>query len=428
MKWTTITWGALWIAWLAIGANGCTGAERSVATSDADTDTDMDADTDADTDTDSDTDTDTGTDTGSDTDTGTDPLVEFSYIWIANTGEGTVSKVDTVSATEVGRYVTGPDDYNDPSRTSVNLHGDMVVTNRDPMTAPSSVTKFIANIDECYDKNDNDVIDTSTGGSDVKLWGEDECMMWRTELGGSSSGARATAWDGQEDPETGLGGHVWIGTCSWISYDQKVYKLDGEWGDIEEEIWAPVGCAYGGAMDGNGGFWIYDSNQALARVDTETLEVTTHSISCGYGISVDSQGRVWTGGWGNYVNSCVSRYDPLTDTEDVVEVAGAEFLRGIAVGLEMSAGSVWAADTSGRLYQVDQETMEVVNNWNVGAYDMIGVAIDFQGYVWTVSQMGNAAYKFNPETETQETVSIGLSPYTYSDMTGAQLANVIPVE
>jgi streptogramin lyase len=286
-------------------------------------------------------------------------------------------------------------------------------------------------VEECYDKNDNDVIDTSTGPTDVKAWEEDECMMWHTPLGGQSSGARATAWDGEEDPETGLGGHVWIGTCNFVGYEQKVYKLDGEWGDIDEEIWAPISCAYGGAMDGTGGFWIYDSGgYQIARVDTATLEVETHQVNCGYGISVDSQGRVWTGGWGNMVNSCVSRFDPATNTEEYVNVSGAQFLRGIAVGIAdtMSAGSVWAADTSGRLYEIDEETVTVLDDWTVGGDNMIGVAIDFEGYVWTVSQGANSAYKFNPETAEQTSVIIGSMPYTYSDMTGAQLHNVLPVE
>jgi hypothetical protein len=407
----------------ALGAAACQGADARGA-GDADTDTDTDTDADTDTDIDGDTDADTDTDTATDTDTGTDPTVEFSYIWIANTGEGTLSKVDTLTAVEVGRYVTGPNgNSNDPSRTSVNLHGDMVVTNRDPWTGPSSVTKFLADIEECYDKNDNDTIDTSTGPSDVKPWNEDECMMWHTAFGSSSSGARATAWDGQEDPETGLGGHVWIGTCNWTGYEQKVYKLDGEWGDIQEEIWVPISCAYGGAMDGTGGFWIYDSAMQIARVDTETLDVEVHPVSCGYGISVDSQGRVWTGN-----GSCVSRYDPATNSSQYVNVSGAWFLRGIAVGLGKSAGSVWASDTGGLLVEVDEETVEVAGTYSISASDMIGVAIDFEGYVWTVSQTGNSAYKFNPETADQIAVGIGTSPYTYSDMTGAQLANVIPVE
>ena len=47
-------------------------------------------------------------------------------------------------------------------------------------------------------------------------WGEDECMLWNTDLGlvGSKSPrARATAWDGSEDEETGEGGQIIIGTC-----------------------------------------------------------------------------------------------------------------------------------------------------------------------------------------------------------------------
>ena len=83
---------------------------------------------------------------------------------------------------------------------------------------------------------------------------------------------------------------------------------------------------------------------------------------------------------------------------------------------------------SSALFEIDEESMEVLGSWNVGAYNMIGVAIDFEGYVWTVSNGGNAAYKFDPDTNLHTTIPIGQAPYTYSDMTGAQLANVIPVE
>jgi hypothetical protein len=64
------------------------------------------------------------------------PGVVQSFIWIANTGEGTVSKVCTIDGKEVARYYTSPQaSGGDPSRTSVNLHGDMVVTNRSPPAA-----------------------------------------------------------------------------------------------------------------------------------------------------------------------------------------------------------------------------------------------------------------------------------------------------
>jgi streptogramin lyase len=56
------------------------------------------------------------------------------------------------------------------------------------------------------------------------------------------------------------------------------------------------------------------------------------------------------------------------------------------------------------------------------------VAVDFEGNVWTVAQSSNSAYKFDPGTETHQPVPIGANPYTYSDMTGAQLKGVINPE
>ncbi|MEM6996214.1 MAG: hypothetical protein AAF721_37250, partial [Myxococcota bacterium] len=40
---------------------------------------------------------------------------DLRYIWIANADEGTLSKVDTASITEVGRYWTREDHAGDPS-------------------------------------------------------------------------------------------------------------------------------------------------------------------------------------------------------------------------------------------------------------------------------------------------------------------------
>jgi hypothetical protein len=407
---TAVVLAALW----ALGSLACQGTDGS-GSAGGDTDPDTGGDTDVDSDSDSD----------------TDGEVELSNIWISNTGEGTLSKVDTVTAVEIGRYITGPyGTSNDPSRTSVNLHGDAVVTNRNPGVGPSSVSKFMADPEDCVDLNDDDEIQTSSGPADVLPWGEDECMVWNTPLGTSSAGARATAWDGEEDPKTGLGGHVWVGTCTW-GEGNTIYKLDGDTGEIVDQAGLPVNCAYGGAVDGSGNFWIIDNNvwpMQIVRVDMETMYTEAHQVECGYGISVDSQGRVWTGGRGFTETSCVNRYDPATDQHTKVDVVDAVFLRGIAVGAASSEGSVWAADTGGMLFEIDEEELQILDQWLVGAFNMIGVAIDYEGYIWTVSESGAAAYKFDPEADNYVTVPIGLDPYTYSDMTGIQLSNVHPVE
>jgi DNA-binding beta-propeller fold protein YncE len=333
----------------------------------------------------------------------------------------------------VARYITAPyGTGNDPSRTSVNRHGDMVVTNRNPnLTAASSVTKFAADEEDCVDRNDNGVIDTSTGPGDVKPWLEDECMLWNTPFG-PPTGGRPTAWDGQEDPDTGLGGHVWVATCSWGVGANKLYKLDGDTGEILEEGPAPGGCPYGGAVDGNGDFWYVNNftSPRIVRVDKDTLATAEFPMELSegsYGIAIDSDGRVWTDG-----GLAVRRFDPGDETDVVTQISGdcpgCTMLRGIAVGREKSAGYVWVADTSGNIVKMDQSTGAFVTAIPVGIPDTIGVAIDFEGYVWAVSQGANAAYKIDPETETAVTVPIGTGPYTYSDMTGVQLENVVVPE
>ena len=401
-----------------LAVTACQKDDRDGDGSDGDTDGDSDGDTDADSDTDA------------DTDDNMCPGEVQSFIWIANTEESTVSKVCTVNGVEVARYRTCPDTYTscDPSRTSVNLHGDMVVTNRDP-AGPSSVTKFIAEYFECIDKDDNGLIDTSLGPDDVLPFGEDECMAWNTELttGSMSIGARATAWDGEEDEDTGLGGHVYIGAMT----NKTIYRLDGDSGAILAS--QPTGLAhYGGAMDGKGNIWTVAMGCTIGLCSIQRVSLAdltdnqTFPVHCGYGISVDSQGRVWTAGTNTFAGGgCISRFDPETQTSDFFSTGLVDFHRGVAVDGE---GSVWVASSDGDLLQVDEETLELVWRDHVGPESVVGVAVDYEGYVWAVSQGGNSAHKVHPETHAVTNVPIGQGPYTYSDMTGMQLRNVIPVE
>ena len=48
-----------------------------------------------------------------------DGEIDFSYIWIANSVEGTISKIDTQTLVEEGRYIVRPDSNGNPSRTSL---------------------------------------------------------------------------------------------------------------------------------------------------------------------------------------------------------------------------------------------------------------------------------------------------------------------
>ncbi|MCA9692404.1 MAG: hypothetical protein KC636_22585, partial [Myxococcales bacterium] len=128
--------------------------------------------------------TDSDTDSDTDTETTDDPcqgmgggMLDFSYIWVANSAEGTVSKINTLNMIEEGRYVVRPDSAGNPSRTSVNLRGDVAVANRF-----GGVAKIAARVEDCVDLNANNTIDTSTGKFDVRPWGAEECLLWYTDF------------------------------------------------------------------------------------------------------------------------------------------------------------------------------------------------------------------------------------------------------
>ncbi|MGB1277418.1 MAG: hypothetical protein ACPG77_16865, partial [Nannocystaceae bacterium] len=193
----------------------------------------------------------------------------LSYIWIANSGQGTVSKIETDTAIEVGRYyVEGAQ----PSRTSVNLFGDVAVSSRHP----GGVTKIAAEEVNCVDANNNGMIETSTGPNDILALGADECVVWRKPIasGGYGLGPRATAWvAGKQDPIT----CEYPDPVLWVAWldggTARFLKIDGNDGTTIDETTYPWSgySPYGGAVDADGNFYVTGLNQApTVKINFET--------------------------------------------------------------------------------------------------------------------------------------------------------------
>jgi hypothetical protein len=365
---------------------------------------------------------------------------EFSIIWIANSPEGTVSKIDTVTATELARYRTGPDEHPDlsPSRTTVNLLGDVAVANRS-----GSVIKIAANEERCVDANGNGVIETSKGPDDVLAWGEDECVLWSHETGfvpdpsiaNNRGGPRGTAWDAAETacaPKP----DVWIGFRKQPHEDVSIVrKLDGQTGltlgeaEISHEGGSyNHGLTYGGAVDGDGAYWGLGRGQpmALVRVDPETYGSqiwTSNEIDdSGYGIAIDAAGNPWIGGWDNHV----IYFDRATETfVDKGLSDGNGRLRGLAIDQN---GFAWLARSHDDCALVQYDTVaDTLVDGNIvlpGCNTPVGISIDADGMVWVVDRGASHAYKVDPTDYSTQIVEGLVNPYTYSDMTGAGLGLV----
>ena len=406
-----------------------------------------------------------------------DLSADRNNLWVANADEGTVSNVDTQKITEVGRYFTGVGQGSDPSRTSVDLAGDVFIGNR----GDGSVTKIAASTGRCLERNGTPGIQTSTGPTPLPRSTDsasgfpvgqstDECVLWTKALAKEPkgcSGIRAVAATAETGADFEYNGHVWIGCRD----SGTIYKLNGKTGDI---------LASYGPFDGSGnsfkiqpyGFvldkketnrlWIAgkDGDMAVYWMDTtdgtmhQAVDVKTGASPTPYGIALDDKSHVWIatkddGKESNQPNTAgdIWRYDPVAATWTGLHIGEGVKFKGLAVDVW---GFVWGIDnasTPARIFMVDPSTFpdpkSVHGPYSLGDATNVpknggGVAIDFDGQVWGVSRKGcpdgakdGCATRLTVDRSGPipvvapkvDIVAVGEGTYSYSDMIGYSLRN-----
>src|SRR5713101_2832235 len=282
--------------------------------------------------------------------------VNLHYAWIANSSAGTVSKFDTDTGNEVARYYSViPIDglgipnglvadstgvVNSPSRTALDLAGNVWIANRAP-GLQGSATKIANTLDQCRplldggyrtsrDLNGNGRIDTDPDAGEFILPTNmadptqyDSCVLFSTPLGSAGGGGgavkgRALAVSQGSVEGGSTDGLIWFGHHQ----DQTVSKLNATNGqpmpvtpDGGLTISLPWG-PYGAAVDSQQRLWLVKQTVShLALVDTKTNTLingdifpdSALGISGAYGIAVDGRDRVWLASWQS--GPTVSRYD-----------------------------------------------------------------------------------------------------------------------
>ena len=410
--------------------------------------------------------------------------VDFGYLWIANTGENTVSKIDVDTGDEVARYASVRDSAavgvvpvpargfggdqsncgNCPSRTAIDFNGDAFVANR-AFNEQGSLTKFANAIADCVDRNGNMRIDTSKDldndkridkNDPAEFLGEaDECILWTVKAGNRGGVPRGLAVDsGGAD---GRNGNVWVALFA----EHRVIQLSGATGAPIMVGGQPVSVnlsmggnqlsPYGAAIDGAGYVWLPGlengaNNTFMAKVNSasKTLEKMypiqddPDGCSKGYGISIDVKQRVWLGGW-----DCKDAkvFVPSTETWYDRDFNNESNTRGIAIDLQ---GDVWVAYTMGKVGRFRGDDVVAMGQAApsmtytlpppAGAAatvmnNTIGVGVDRNGSIWAVSRNDSsptgAITRILPTAGMMESFPVGKSPYTYSDFTGFGLQTVV---
>lgn len=359
----------------------------------------------------------------------------FPFIWVPNSNNATISKIDTSTGKELGRYRTSSNTGANPSRTTVDLQGNCWVGNRQ---IGSAVKVGLLESGQCVDRNGNGQIDTSRDtnqngdidAAEVLDWGQDECVLTEVILVPGSEGAHLPGtYTGQYANDywnpgpRGIAidslGNAWIGTYG----TKKYYYINGSSGQIIKsvDVSSVNHTPYGAVIDRNGILWSsgYDaspSNAEILRLNTATNAFTTinlgHQV---YGIALDNLNHLFVSAW---TDRKLSRINILTGQVEWTRDGNADDAgsRGVAVTAD---GDVWVANSdSGKVSRWSNDgvkkTAIAVGN------QPTGVAIDSAGKVWAVNYGDEYVKRINPATNAidLEKRVIGCYHYGYSDMTG----------
>ena len=357
----------------------------------------------------------------------------FPFIWVPNSDEASVSKVDTRTGQEVARYRTSPRSDASPSRTTVDLLGNCWVANR--ITA-AAVKIGLLETGGYIDRNANSVIDTSFDangdgditGDELLPWGKDECVLFEIAL---LPGQEATYVPGAPGvpyandywtPGTrGLAvdalGNVWLGTFG----TQKFYYVEGDTGRILRtiDVSSAGHSSYGAVMDIRGVLWSSGfSGGHVLRLDPATGSFKKIDVEhLVYGVGLDRNDHLFVVGLGERK---LSRINVLTATREWT-VEGSDGGRGVTV---TDDGDVWTADSSASTVSRWSNNGVLKASIIVGSGPS-GVAVDHAGKVWVVHLGDESIRRIDPANNSVDLLKNIRSGehYGYSDMTGLVARN-----
>lgn len=276
-------------------------------------------------------------------------------LWVAASNRDTIVRINTELGVDVGdvvgEYFTAPEGRGgNPSRTSVNLDGEVWVSNRsegsqfgfgsitrigvldggtlipptacEPDNRATFAPPFVYNT--CVDRNGDGMITTSNGliplpwsQPDPSVFGtvetaEDECIISYVKL--NARNARHISVNSDND--------VWVGG----SHNNNTFDLvDGETGDILETF--DVGAeGYGGLIDcndvlwsvgkaGNPGLFRYDTNQDITGSECCTPDIVADSNN---DLEIDEQDQAvetLSPGFIAYINDDDDNLDGTSDMD-----------------------------------------------------------------------------------------------------------------
>ncbi len=360
-------------------------------------------------------------------------VTQFDFIWVAASGRDGAVLIDTDhvdpdgvstladsaagNGAVLGEYRTAPQGQpGNPSRTTVDLNGDVWIGNRNAAAGGGSAVKITSN--------------PGAGPTSSGVWNGAtfDRLDWDNAGSADTNGGTSTADDvaitqyirtdstNNRTIAIDASNNVWIGGTGnrW----HNAYTEDGV--KIGNTSTVPEG-GYGGLIDGNGILWSSDfSASTIARYDTNAPDPASSyigSVTTGgqsYGLGIDSGGNIWNSHWTSGTISKLDSNGNLLFTRST----GGNGGRGVAVTPD---DNIWVANSfTGNVTRLDNNG-DIVSLIPVGNTPT-GVSVDSNGKVWVTNLGSDDVVRIDPATNQIDLrVELGgnADPYNYSDMTGS---------
>jgi hypothetical protein len=359
------------------------------------------------------------------------------YIYIANTGDATVSKININTNQVVATYPTwfGPTGSPLPSRIAVDAGGNVFVLNRFLVSNHKPVLLKILPSGGTL---------TSTGPSPLPLVDApplgrldpaeiaaptaDDRLAWAQEVGDVAGWGRALCFD--------LKGNLWVG----MNNTNRYYRFDPNaptppTATPTAMVLTPGHTPYGCVVDSNGILYSASSGPApttgrnVARIDTKPqtpvflglLDHFTGGFGRNYGISqlngCGVQSRIYFSNW-LVSGKPYIELDPGTNTfkNPVATISPAAISYAVAVDLQ---GNIVSGMVDGRIIKYNQAGNVIWNTATLGTTvampDLHGLIIDENNNIWAIDRNNDQVVKYRSNGSYEATVKVGDQPYTYAN-------------
>ncbi|MBL8880358.1 MAG: hypothetical protein JNG88_14690 [Phycisphaerales bacterium] len=396
--------------------------------------------------------------------------IPLPYLWVPLSGRGSVICVYTGNDATIGapgdvlgEYRTAPGtlSFNNPSRTAVDLDGNVWIGNR----GIGTVTKiglvvggtrcnaiggtdpngqylkppFVYNT--CQDRNGDGLIVTSHGLGDVRAWHEtaqntqteatadDECICKYVTLEGLSN-IRHVAVDRENN--------VWAGGVELSAHD--FYRFDGVTGAILDSIELPgYRGGYGGPVTCDNFLWTTHRLTApegiLSRVNLNTGQIDTISEDVSpYAMFISSgfDGKIWATQYDRDELRIINPSNPTPQNTTVYATGGIPTDRGLAQS-HAAPQYAWIANSVGGNGQGSVSRI-LLSNGTVTDIPLgtngnfpTGISVDQDGNLWVTCQGTTSdpgLKQITGLTQTQPSVGVSIAlpsnanSYSHTDQTG----------